>query len=63
MKYQQRIILSNKHHISSALYHLEHVLPDLKDGKIVGVQDLNTIREQLKLWEKNLHIELQDDII
>jgi len=63
MNYQQRIILSNKHHISSALYHLERVLPDLKDGKIVGVQDLNTIREQLKLWEKNLHIELQDDII
>lgn len=61
MNYQEKIILSNKHHISSALYHLERVMPDLKDGKIVGVQDLNTIREQLGLWERELYIVAQEE--
>jgi len=63
MNYQDKITLSNKHHISSALYHLERVLPDTKDEHlgIIGVHNLNTIREQLKLWERVLHITAQDD--
>jgi hypothetical protein len=36
-------------------------MPDIKDGKIVGVQDLNTVREQLGLWERELYIVAQDD--
>ena len=60
MNYQEKITLSNKHHISSALYHLERVVPDIledkQSGKFVGVQDLKTIREQLKLWEIELYI-------
>ena len=51
MNYQDKITLRNKHHISSALYHLERVVPDIledkQSGKFVGVQDLNTIREHL----------------
>ena len=61
MNYQELIIVTNKHHVSSALYHLERVMADLKDGKIVGAQDLNTIREQLKIWERELYIITQDD--
>ena len=61
MNYQEKITLSNKHHISSALYHLERVMPDIKSGKIIGVQDLNTIREQLKLWERELYITTQEE--
>ena len=63
MNYQELIIVTNKHHVSSALYHLERVLPSLRinDQKIVGAQDLNTIREQLKIWERELYIITQDD--
>ena len=57
MNYKEKIILSNKHHISSALYHLERVMPDNKgEEPVVGLQDLNTIREQLKLWERDLYL-------
>ena len=58
MNYQELIIVTNKHHVSSALYHLERVLPSLggEGTKIVGLQDLNTVREQLKLWETELYI-------
>ena len=62
MNYKEKVVLSNKMHISSALYHLERVMPDL-EGKDphVGVHDLNTIREQLKLWERELHLSMSLD--
>ena len=57
MNYKEKIILSNKHHISSARYHLQRVMPDNKGEKpVIGLQDLKTIREQLKLWERDLYL-------
>jgi len=64
MNYKEKITLTNKHHVSSALYHLERIMPSLTDfdQTIVGVQDLNTIREQLRLWEKELYITTQEEV-
>ena len=66
MNYQDKITLSNKHHISSALYHLERVMADNVIAlplplPYIGVHDLNIIIEQLKLWEKELYIIAQND--
>jgi hypothetical protein len=62
VNYKEKIVLSNKMHISSALYHLERVMPDLDGEKYkVGVHDLNTVREQLKLWERELHLSMSLD--
>ena len=64
MNYKQRIMLSNKHHISSALYHLEKILPSIGgDYGLVGVgkEDLRTIKEQLRLWERDLQLAMQND--
>ncbi len=57
MNYSERLILSNKHHVTSALYHLRRVTLD----DVVGVQDLKTIKEQLELWERNLFLDANKD--
>ena len=62
MNYKQKITLSNKHHISSAIYHLDRVMPFIKgDYGIVGKEDLKTIKEQLRLWERDLQLAMQND--
>ena len=66
MNYQDKITLRNKHHISSALYHLERVMADNVFApplplSYIGVHDLDIIIEQLKFWEKKLYITAQDD--
>ena len=63
MNYKQKITLSNKHHISSAIYHLDNVLPSI--GGVIGVpigkESLRTIKEQLRLWERDLQLTMQND--
>ena len=62
MNYKQKITLSNKHHISSAIYHLDRVMPSIgSDHGIVGNEDLKTINEQLRLWERDLQLAMQND--
>jgi len=62
MNYKQKITLSNKHHVSSALYHLDRVMPSIgMYTRIVGKEDLQTIKEQLRLWERDLQLAMQDD--
>ena len=62
MNYKQKTILSNKHHVSSALYHLDRVMPSIGgDHGIVGKEDLRTIKEQLRLWERDLQLAMQND--
>ena len=62
MNYKQKITLSNKHHISSAIYHLDRVMPSIGgDHGIVGNEDLKTIKEQLRLWERDLQLAMQND--
>ena len=62
MNFKQRITLSNKHHISSAIYHLDRVMPSIgMYTRIVGKEDLQTIKEQLRLWERDLQLAMQDD--
>ena len=62
MNFKQKITLSNKHHISSALYHLDRVMPSIgMYTRIVGKEDLQTIKEQLRLWERDLQLAMQDD--
>ncbi len=56
MNYKEKSILANKHHISSALYHLERITPDRGEDAVVGIEDLKTIRGQLKLWERDLFL-------
>jgi hypothetical protein len=57
MNYKQKITLSNKHHVSSAIYHLERVMPD----DVIGKETFRTIKEQLKLWERDLQLAIQND--
>ena len=62
MNYKQKITLSNKHHISSAIYHLDRVMPSIgMYTRIVGKEDLQTIKEQLRLWERDLQLAMQND--
>jgi len=60
MNYKQKIMLSNKHHVSSALYHLDRVMPSIGSGN-VGKESLRTIKEQLRLWERDLQLAMQND--
>ena len=62
MNFKQKITLSNKHHISSAIYHLDRVIPSIgMYTRIVGKEDLQTIKEQLRLWERDLQLAMQND--
>ena len=62
MNYKQKITLSNKHHISSTLYHLDRIMPSIGGYRgIVGKEDLRTIKEQLRLWERDLQLAMQND--
>ena len=62
MNYKQKITLSNKHHVSSALYHLDRVMPSIgMYTRIVGKEDLQTIKEQLRLWERDLQLAMQEE--
>ena len=62
MNYKQKIMLSNKHHISSAIYHLDRVMPSIgSEHGNVGKESLRTIKEQLRLWERDLQLAMQND--
>ena len=62
MNYKQKTILSNKHHVSSALYHLDRLVPSIgMYTRIVGKEDLQTIKEQLRLWERDLQLAMQEE--
>ena len=62
MDYTTRVTLSNKHHVTSALYHLHRVMPSVKGQHgVIRVDDLNEIRDKLKLWEKDLYLQSQNE--
>lgn len=62
MNYKQKIILSNKHHISSTLYHLDRVMPSMiNEQGIIELKAFQAIKEQLRLWERDLQLAMQND--
>ena len=62
MNYKQKIIFNNKHHISSAFYHLVRVTPSIRgDYAVVDKDQLSAIKKQLIIWERDLYLAIQND--
>ena len=54
MNYKQRVIFANKHHVTSALYHMRRVTPSVSPEGVIDRDKLNEIRRQLETWEMEL---------